>query len=80
MLKFIETAAHIYGGENYLFGVLFYTVLPACAGYFTLTGTYIMNMHNKKLKEKMLYAVIYFLFASSVWFTLLIHAYNCGDL
>lgn len=80
LLKFVETAAHICGGENYLFGVLFYTVLPASAGYFTLTGTYIINMYNKRLKEKMLYAVIYFLFASAVGFTLLIYAYNCGDL
>lgn len=80
LLKFVETAAHICGGENYLFGVLFYAVLPVSAGYFTLTGTYIMNMYNKRLKEKMLYAVIYFLFASAVGFTLLIYAYNCGDL
>lgn len=80
LLKFLETTAHICGGEKYLLGVLFYAVLPASAGYFTLTGTYILNIHNKRLKDKMLYAVIYFLFASAVGFTLLINAYNCGDL
>lgn len=80
LLKFIETAANVCGGENYLLGVLFYAVFPASVGYFTLTGTYIINIYNKKLKEKMLYAFIYFLFASAVGFTLLMRAYNCGQL
>ena len=78
--KIIEAAAHICGGENYLLGVLFYTVLPVSAGYFTFAGTYIIYMYNKKFKEKIMHAFVYFLFASAFGLVLLIKAYNCGDL
>ena len=80
LFKIIEAAAHICGGENYLLGVLFYTVLPVSAGYFTFAGTYIIYMYHKKFKEKIMHAFVYFLFASAFGLVLLIKAYNCGDL